>query len=42
METDVTGTRSYRTSDDRLVIYDAEEPCAYLASSVCVGLDESA
>jgi hypothetical protein len=35
-------TRSYRTSDDGLVIYDAEEPRAYVASSVCVGLEESA
>ncbi len=36
-----TQTRSYRTSDDRFVIYDSDEPCAYLSSSVCVELDEA-
>jgi hypothetical protein len=39
---DAKETRSYRTSDDGLVIYDAEDPSAYVSSSVCVELEESA
>jgi len=34
-------TRSYRTSDDRFVIYDSADPCAYVSSSVCVDLGEN-
>jgi len=41
MSPDAAETRSYRTSDDGLVIYDGDEPRAYVASSVCVELEET-
>jgi hypothetical protein len=41
MEAEATDTRSYRTSEDGLVIYDAGEPCAFVASSVCIELEDA-
>jgi hypothetical protein len=36
-----TVTRSYSTSDGRFVLYDSDEPCAYVSSTVCVELEDA-